>query len=219
MISFENIKTGEVVTFNASQNPLTRQAHIAAYLNSSNMSPNALKGQDFGWRLAPEIVDKIETLKTDLPTLTNLSRNIGVPIDELRDFHLLNYIAEQEFAAEALRVRQSGESNVHEQSYEERVKALRARREQPQTYEEEPVVAPRPVRNMATEPAPQEPVIQEITTTVAPEAVPEVPDADPVEALASLVPEEPEVTEETATATAEPAPNKPANKPAAKPKK
>lgn len=175
MISFENIKTGEVVTFSGTQNPLTRQAHMAAYLNSSNMSPNALKGQDFGWRLAPEVVDRIEAVKGDLQTLTALSRAIGVPIDELKDFHILNYIAEQEFAAEALRARQSGESSVHEQSYEERVRALRARREQPETYQEEPVVAPRPVKNpgeLAQESTP--PV--EVATTVAPEPVDEQPE-------------------------------------------
>src|SRR6187431_2721599 len=117
MITFENIKTGEKVEFTAAQDAETRQAHIAAYLNSSDLSPNALKGQDYGWRLAPEIVAEMERLRGDITVLDMLSRRLGVSIDELRDFHILNYIAEQSFAAESLALKQADNSAEHEASY------------------------------------------------------------------------------------------------------
>lgn len=125
MITFENIKTGAKVVFDGTQDPQARQAHMAAYLNSSNLSPNALKGQDFGWRLAPEIVAEMDRIKTDMQALDTISRRVGVGIDDVRDFHILNYIAEQDFAADALKARAGQNSSVFEASYEERLRKLR----------------------------------------------------------------------------------------------
>jgi hypothetical protein len=125
MISFENIKTGEVVKFTAEQDAESRQAHIAAYLNSSNLSPNALKGQDFGWRLSPEIVAEMERIRTDINILDLLSRRIGISIDDIRDFHILNYIAEQSFASEVIAARAQDDSAKHEAAYQARLAKLR----------------------------------------------------------------------------------------------
>ena len=125
MITFENIKTGEKVTFSGDQDPMARQAHMAAYLNSSNLSPNALKGQDFGWRLAPEIVAKMDEVKSDPQTLDMLARRIGVSIDDVRDFHILNYVAEQDFAADAVAARAKADETAFEREYEDRLRALR----------------------------------------------------------------------------------------------
>lgn len=182
MIQFENIRSGEVVTFSATQDPLARMAQIAAYLNSSDMSPNALKGQDFGWRLAPEIKDEIDRIKGDLPTLDLISKRVGVPIDELRDFHILNYIVEQTFQQEAMAARQSGKSNADfEEDYQARVKALRAKREG--AAQAEVTKALKPVDEAATTVAP---------TLVAPE--PETPITETTDA--ETVDAEPDVTED-----------------------
>ena len=125
MITFENVKTGEKVTFKAGQDPVARQAHMAAYLNSSNLHPNALKGQDFGWRLAPEIVAQMDRIKGDVNQMDLLSRRIGVAMDDIRDFHVLNYIAEMEFAAEAMREQAAASKTVYEEEYEARLRKLR----------------------------------------------------------------------------------------------
>jgi hypothetical protein len=125
MITFENIKTGEKVSFHGGQDPETRQAHMAAYLNSSNLHPNALKGQDFGWRLAPEIVAEMDRVRTDPQTLDMLARRIGVSIDDVRDFHVLNYVAEMDFAKDALAQRAKNESTDYERKYNERLAAIR----------------------------------------------------------------------------------------------
>lgn len=122
---FENIHTGEKVEFKPGQDPQARTAHIASYLNSSDMSPNALKGQDFGWRLSPEIKHEVERIKGDMTTLDSIARRIGVGVEDIRDFHILNHIAEKEFAREAMAQRQKTETSKHEQDYNARLEKLR----------------------------------------------------------------------------------------------
>lgn len=125
MITFENIKTGEKVTFHGGQDPETRSAHMAAYLNSSNLHANSNKGQDFGWRLAPEIVAKMDQVRTSPDKLDQISRNVGVSIDDIRDFHILDFVASQDFAIDAMAAREKERSTVYEEEYNERLKALR----------------------------------------------------------------------------------------------
>lgn len=57
-ISFFSIRTGE--THYGKLEPT-----IAAYINSSDMGINASRGQDYGWRLAPEWVKKVRAFKKD----------------------------------------------------------------------------------------------------------------------------------------------------------
>ena len=124
MITFENIKTGKKVTFTAEQDPVARQAHMAAYLNSSNLSPNALKGQDFGWRLAPDVIAEMELIRTDARTMTQLASDIGAGIDDIRDYHILDFIARNRFAAEAIRMNETNKTN-YEEEYNARLKEIR----------------------------------------------------------------------------------------------
>lgn len=129
MITFENINTGEKVTFTGEQEANSRSAHMAAYLNSSDLSPNAgVRGQDFGWRLAPEVIAEMEEVRGDLTSLENISRRIGVPIDEIKDFHILNYVAEKDFAKDAIKNRKTLASSDKEDDYRARVKAAKVSR-------------------------------------------------------------------------------------------
>ncbi len=121
MITFEHIKTGEKVSFDGTMDPLTRQAHMAAYLNSSDMSPNAGMGQDFGWRLSPEIVAQMEAARSDMTTLNDISRRLGINVDDIQDFHILNKIADEDFASDALRAKLTEDKNSNKADYEKRV--------------------------------------------------------------------------------------------------
>lgn len=124
MITFENINSGEKVVFTGEMDPASRQAHMAAYLNSSDLSPNAgVRGQDFGWRLAPEVVAEMTAVRQDYETMENISKRIGVPIDEIKDFHVLNYVAEKDFAKDAMKARTVSVSPAFEDDYRARVKA------------------------------------------------------------------------------------------------
>lgn len=70
-IGFYNIKSGET-------HYCRLEAQIQAYINSSDMGINASRGQDFGWRLAPEWVKKVKDFRRNevkMETLTN--RNGG----------------------------------------------------------------------------------------------------------------------------------------------
>jgi len=52
-------------------------AQIQAYLNSSDMGINASHGQNFGWRLAPEWVQKVKEFRKDEAKMERLSAKIG----------------------------------------------------------------------------------------------------------------------------------------------
>lgn len=70
-IPFFNIKSGE--THYARLEP-----QIMAFINSSDMGINASRGQDFGWRLAPEWVKKVKAFRQNENKMENLAaRNSG----------------------------------------------------------------------------------------------------------------------------------------------
>lgn len=55
-IPFFNIKSGDT-------HYLRLEPQIQAYINSSDLGINASRGQDFGWRLAPEWVHKVKAFR------------------------------------------------------------------------------------------------------------------------------------------------------------
>jgi hypothetical protein len=124
VITFENIKTGEKVVFTGEQEVNSRNAHMAAYLNASDLSPNAgVRGQDFGWRLAPEVIAEMEAVRQSYDTLESISKRLGVGIDDIRDFHVLSYVAERSFAKDAKQARVDLPTSTElEDDYRERVK-------------------------------------------------------------------------------------------------
>jgi len=69
-ISFYSIRTGE--THYCKLEPT-----IAAYINSSDMGINASRGQDYGWRLAPEWVKKVRAFKRDATQMSILTSKNG----------------------------------------------------------------------------------------------------------------------------------------------
>jgi len=127
MIAFENIKTGEVVTFDANSDPQTRQAHMAAYLNSSDMSPNASRGQDFGWRLSPEVIAAMDAVRADYDQMDRISRRTGIGVEDVQNYHLLNYVADREFSAEAMKNQEKAKESLHEESYNKRLAEARTK--------------------------------------------------------------------------------------------
>lgn len=139
MITFENIKTGEKVVFTGEQEVNARNAHMAAYLNASDLSPNAgIRGQDFGWRLAPEVIAEMEEIRQDFDSLDRLSKRIGVGIEELKDFHILAYVADRSFAQDAKKARVNDPTSTElEDDYRARVKAAKGGKIEVQTTKKE----------------------------------------------------------------------------------
>lgn len=69
-ISFYSIRTGE--THYCKLEPT-----IAAYINSSDIGINASRGQDYGWRLAPEWVKKVREFRRDTTQMSILTSKNG----------------------------------------------------------------------------------------------------------------------------------------------
>lgn len=65
-IPFYSVKTGE--THFCKLEPT-----ISAYINSSDMGINASRGQDYGWRLHPDWVQKVRTFKRDRTSMSILT--------------------------------------------------------------------------------------------------------------------------------------------------
>lgn len=98
---------------------------MAAFLNSSDLGPNAgQRGQDFGWRLSPEVVAEIRKTKSNFNKMQEIARLKGCSVDDLRDHNILDYIANQEFAKRAMESNQNAQNDTHESDYNKRVEAL-----------------------------------------------------------------------------------------------
>lgn len=89
MIDFFNIKTGERVS-------LDNPAHIAAYVNSSDLGINSSRGQDFKWRLAPELKAKVDEMRVDPRSLKEVSQASGVPLENISVTDIVEYLSEVE---------------------------------------------------------------------------------------------------------------------------
>lgn len=67
---------------------------IAALYNSSDKGPNANNGQDFGWRLAPEVVIQMRRIMRDELTLERIAARYKKPLDEIREIDVLTFISD-----------------------------------------------------------------------------------------------------------------------------
>lgn len=68
-IPFFSIRTGETHYGKL-------EATISAYINSSDIGINASRGQDYGWRLAPEWVQKVRDFKRDSTKMSILTTKL-----------------------------------------------------------------------------------------------------------------------------------------------
>lgn len=87
-IKFFNIRTKEVRV--AETEPL-----ISALWASSDHSPNITQGQDFGWRLAPEVVVAMKKIKQDVNQLQVIASRYGLPLDAIGEKEVLQYISDK----------------------------------------------------------------------------------------------------------------------------
>jgi hypothetical protein len=93
-IKFYNIRSKEIRV--AETEPM-----IAAMWGSSDRSPNVLQGQDFGWRLAPEVVVRLKRIKADMRTLERIAVRYAIPLENVDERAILKYISDMTAEAEA----------------------------------------------------------------------------------------------------------------------
>jgi hypothetical protein len=86
-IKFKNTRTNEIVVCDS-------EPKISAFWNSSNMGPNAMGGQDFGWKLAEEVVVELRRIKRNPSVLQGIANNMGKALNEISDTDILKYISD-----------------------------------------------------------------------------------------------------------------------------
>lgn len=119
MINFFNIKTGERVS-------LSRPHQIGAYINSSDLSVNAALGQDFGWRLAPEVIVKLDEFRSDTRTLEDIARRIGTDVSELTTIHLVQHISYLDDLGQKIEAQREARTPKFQNAYEDEIARRRA---------------------------------------------------------------------------------------------
>lgn len=86
-LPFFNVRSGE--TRIAETEP-----QIAALWGSSDRGPNARKGQDFGWRLAPEIVVMLRKILADERKRLDIAKRYNLSLENVGEKEVLRYISE-----------------------------------------------------------------------------------------------------------------------------
>lgn len=85
-LNWINIRSGE-------RTIAETEPQIAALWSSSDHSPNITQGQDFGWRLAPEIVVEMKKIKQDLGALERIAARFGKALEDIGEIDVLTYIS------------------------------------------------------------------------------------------------------------------------------
>lgn len=69
------------------------EPQITAMWASSDHSPNITQGQDFGWRLAPEIVVELKTIQRDEQKLVEIAHRFNMLPEDVGEADILAYIS------------------------------------------------------------------------------------------------------------------------------
>lgn len=125
-IVFENIDTKETVLVSRSTEGKHYRAKLSAIMNSSNMSPNADRGQDYGWRLQPEQQATLEAWESDPDMIDRVSTFCKVPSDTLTHAEFLTYYLYQLELGHSPEKAQDVLRRENQLQYNERVAAIRA---------------------------------------------------------------------------------------------
>lgn len=130
MIKYFNIRSGE--TREAETEP-----QIAALYNSSDLGINSRVGQDFGWRLAPEVVVQMRQIKDDYNLLIQIAQRRNKNVDELTDPDILHYISSQTSPQQAPVARQDDYQDVYDLEVRRKLREAEETKLDPDTLEPE----------------------------------------------------------------------------------
>lgn len=130
-INYYNIRTKE--TRVADSEPL-----IYALYNSSNLGVNSNQGQDFGWRLAAEVVVEMNRIFSDPVQITAIASTLNKPYDEINKTDVLFYISNKT-SREAAPVVHPGDYD--ETEYLAEIKRLQQFDKEPKQAENEPIIS------------------------------------------------------------------------------
>lgn len=124
-IIFENIDTGESVAIDKKTGGKFYAAKLSALVNSSNLSINADRGQDFGWRLSPEQQALIEQWEQDPEMIEKVSNFTSTMVDDLSHGDFLSYMLYLETRSEVAKMAGMSGRRTAQAEYDARVEKLR----------------------------------------------------------------------------------------------
>lgn len=93
-LKFFNIRSGEI---RVAETP----EMIAAMWSSSDRGPNVNQGQDFGWRLAPEVVVELKRIARNSALLQEIAVRYKRPLEDVGEKEILKYISDKTKAKDA----------------------------------------------------------------------------------------------------------------------
>lgn len=112
-VKFLNVYTKEIRV--AETEPM-----IAAMYNSGDLGPNAREGQDFGWRLAPEIVVEMRRIRQRPSDMVMIAATYNILPEDVDDKRILKYISDKTVVEDAP-VAQNGD---YEEEYRDEIRRM-----------------------------------------------------------------------------------------------
>lgn len=137
-IKWFNIRSKEVVVAET-------EPHISAMWASSDHSPNITQGQDFGWRLAPEVVVQLKKIKQHPAELRELAQIYGIMPDSVGEPEILRYISDQTDTLDA-KIAKDGD---YTDEYDAQIRLLEAEDAEKNFRATEPMPATAPQESLA----------------------------------------------------------------------
>lgn len=128
-IIFENIDTGETMAIDRDGEGKYYRAKLSAIINSSNLSPNADRGQDYGYRLQPEQQAILEEWEQDPDVIDKVANYTRVMVDELTHADFLAWMLYQQELGKSPEQAQNTARREKQIAYEARVETLRSKAE------------------------------------------------------------------------------------------
>lgn len=119
-IKFFNIRSKEVRVAEI-------EPHITAMWASSDRSPNITQGQDFGWRMAPEVVVEMKHIKQDPQLLTTIAHMYNRPLEDVGEPEILKYISDKTRSEDA----PVAEDGDYTDEYEQEIRRLEGKDDVP----------------------------------------------------------------------------------------
>lgn len=87
-IKFFNVRSREVQIAET-------EPQVSALWASSDRSPNVTQGQDFGWRLAPEVVVEMKQISHDEAKLQQIASRYNMMLQDVGETTILQYISDK----------------------------------------------------------------------------------------------------------------------------
>lgn len=125
-VKFFNIRSGETQTCET-------EPMIAAFWASSDHSPNIAQGQDFGWRLAPEVVVELNRIASDPDELQKVANRFRITPEDVTEYQIITFISRKTVEADAPVAKEGDYTDTYAKNIRKAEEKAQAKVEKPDT--------------------------------------------------------------------------------------